>query len=125
MQQQHYNRGTKIGNALLTQIRVGRSFLNQHAFAINLTDSPKCQCNLASESPYHYLLECELYTEERRTLLGVVENFLPKFNTYTKKRKLDIILSGYDQDNIDMFRTNVLLQIAVQKYIIKTKRFDI
>ena len=34
--QRHYNRGCKRGNSLLTQLRVGRSFLNFHGFSINL-----------------------------------------------------------------------------------------
>ena len=32
----------KLGNPLLTRIRVGRSFLNEHVFTIGLTDNPEC-----------------------------------------------------------------------------------
>ena len=35
-------------------------------------------------------------------MFGIIGNEF-KFNTYTKKRKLDIILYGYDKDNIGMF----------------------
>ena len=36
----HFSGGTKLGNTLLTRIRVGRSFLNEHKFKIGLTDNP-------------------------------------------------------------------------------------
>ena len=65
-------RGHKIGNKLLTQIRVGRSYLGAHSFAISLADSPSCECNFRSESPTHYFLDCPLYTEERRTMPGIL-----------------------------------------------------
>ena len=36
----HFSKGSKLGNTLLTRIRVGRSSLKQHKFTIGLTDSP-------------------------------------------------------------------------------------
>ena len=36
----HFGKGTKLGNSLLTKIRVGRSNLNQHQFTVGLLDSP-------------------------------------------------------------------------------------
>ena len=113
--------GNKIGNKLLTRIRVGRSYLNDHSYQIQMTPSPKCACLFSRESPLHYFLDCTLYTEERRTMIGVLEQYLPKFNTYTKNKKLDIICNGFDKDNIELFKTNVTLQYTVQNFIIKTK----
>ena len=35
----HFSRGTKLGNSLLTRIRISRSYLNQHSFTIGLSES--------------------------------------------------------------------------------------
>ena len=40
----HYKTGSKLGNSLLTRLRVGRSTLPSHLFSIGLTDSPQCSC---------------------------------------------------------------------------------
>ena len=56
----HFSRGSKLGNTLLTRIRVGRSLLKQHSFTIGLADSPECLCHFRSESPEHYFLDCFL-----------------------------------------------------------------
>ena len=64
-----------------------------------------------------------MYNEERRTMIGVFEQYLPKFNSYTKNKKLNIIFNGFDRDNTELFKTNVTLQYTVQNFIIKTKRF--
>ena len=37
---------------------------------------------------------------------------------------LGTILFGYDIDNTDIYKTNVFLQLATQKYILQTKRFN-
>ena len=116
-------RGQKLGNKLLTRIRVGRSYLNEHSYQIQMAPSPKCACLYSRESPLHYFLDCPMYNEERRTMIGVFEQYLPKFNTYTKNKKLNIIFNGFDRDNTELFKTNVTLQYTVQNFIIKTKRF--
>ena len=56
-------------------------------------------------------------------MMGVFEHFLPSFSTFSKQKKLETILYGYDRDNDDIFKTNVTLQYAVKNFIIKTKRF--
>ena len=40
----NFSMGNKIGNSLLTKIRVGRSDLYQHRYIIGLSDSPECEC---------------------------------------------------------------------------------
>ena len=119
----HFSRGNKLPNTLLTKIRVGRSDLNQHKFTIGLTDNPKCDCHYREESPLHYFVDCFLYLPERQTLFNLIEHYIPKFPTFTKQRKLDIILRGIDPDNPIFLPTNTSLTIAVQKFILQTKRF--
>ena len=88
-----------------------------------MTPSPQCSCLAARESALHYFLDCTNHAEERRIMFGVFEQYLPKFHTYTKTKKLDIIFNCFDKDNNDTFRTNVTLQYSVQNFILKTKRF--
>jgi hypothetical protein len=116
--------GTKVGCKLLTQIRVGRSYLNSHSYTVGKTPSPECVCHFPHESPTHFFLECFLYNEERRTLLSTFEHFIPNFKNFSKKKMLEIILFGYDIDNTDIYKTNVSLQLATQKFILQTKRFN-
>ena len=37
---------------------------------------------------------------------------------------LETVLFGYDTDNTDIYKTNVSLQFATQKYILLTKRLN-
>ena len=50
----HFSCGSKQGNKILTQIRVGRSDLKLHQFTIGLSENTECQCHFKSESPEHY-----------------------------------------------------------------------
>ena len=120
----HFSSGTKYGNTLLTRIRVGRSFLNEHKFTIGLTDSPECLCHFRSESPQHYFLDCFQYLLERQTLFTLIEHYVPNFTNWTKKKKLDLILRGINVDNPDLLSLNTTLTKAVQNFITKTNRFS-
>ena len=102
---------------------VGRSDLNQHKFTVGLTDSPTCLCYHREESPIHYFLDCFLYSQERLILFNKIEHHIPKFQNYTKQRKLDIILRGYNPNNADFYQLNRTLTVAVQNYLMQTKRF--
>ena len=119
------SRGDKVANRLLTRICVGRSYLNAHSFKYQLSESPLCpKCNLHSESTSHFVQIFLAHNEERRTMLVVFEHYIPKFNTFSKQKQLDIILNGYDKGNEEFFNTNISLQYALQNFIIKTKRFS-
>ena len=120
----HFSRGNKISNTLLTRIRVGRSDLYQHKFTIGLVDSPECDCHFREESPSHYFLDCFLYTIKRRSLFGLIEHYIPHFNNFTKSKKLDILLNGFDIYNVEFIQLNTTLTMAVQNFILKTKRFN-
>ena len=121
----HFSRGSNIGNALLTRIRVGRSYLNEHKFTIGLSDNPECLCHFRSESPMHYFLDCFLYLPERQTLLTLIEHYIPKFSSLSKTKKMDIILRGLNFDNPDFLSLNTTLTKAVKNFILTTKRFTL
>ena len=118
----HFSRGSKRGNMLHTQLRVGRSFLNLHGFTIGLSDSPECLCH-RTESVEHYLLHCFLYNEERRVLFSSAEQLIPKFANFSNKKKVDLLINGVNIDNDEIDSRNSPLFYAVQNYIFKTKRF--
>ena len=118
----HYGWGSKRGNTLWTQLRVGRSFLNAHGFAINLADSDLCLCS-RSESVLHFFTECFLFSEERRLLYDSMEQILPKFKDYPKKTKLEIFLHGINLNSEEIDCRNGKIIYAVQNFILKTKRF--
>ena len=82
-----YYRGlTKRGSSLMTHLRVGRSVLNDHAFPLGFLSSPQCLCHSPRESPGHIILSCFLYTRERLTLMGKVENIIPKILNFNIPR---------------------------------------
>ena len=120
----HFSRGNKSSNSLLTRIRVGRSDLNQHKFTVGLVDSPQCDCLFREESPSHFFLDCFLYMPERQALFGLLEHYIPKFKSFTKTQKLNIILEGFEIENDDFIQLNTTLTLAVQNFITKTKRFS-
>ena len=56
--------------------------------------------------------------------MSKVETLLPKFGNFKEKLKLEILLFGMYPDNPDFYQTNKYLQIAVQQFLVATKRFN-
>ena len=75
------------------------------------------------QSPEHYFLQCFMYSPEHQSLFSLIEHYVPNFNRLNKKQKLDIILRGVNIDDSELFQTNVTLTLAVQNFILLTKRF--
>ena len=120
----HFSRGiSKYANALHTQLRVGQSYLNAHGLKINLKENDLCLC-YRSETTSHYFLDCFLYQQERAILFNKISEYLPRFQALSKSKKLEIILSGFNLQNIEPDQRNVPVVFAVQNYILKTKRFS-
>ena len=120
----HYHKGSKHSNSLLTRLRVGRSSLNLHRFTIGQEEKPECICHAKEESAKHYLLDCFLYSAERQILYKLVEHYIPKFPKMTKAAKFELLLYGIKSDDPDYNYLNTKITIAVQNFIIKTKRFE-
>ena len=119
----HFSKGSKLGNKLLCRIRLERSDLNLHKFTIGHSESPECLCHSKQESSQHYLIDCFLYSSERQTLFDRVEHFIPNFNRLSKSKKYDILVKGIKPDDPYYNSTNTTLALAVQSFILKTKRF--
>ena len=119
----HYSKGSKIGNCLLTRLRIGRSELNLHKYTIGQTDSPECDCHSKEESTKHYILDCFLYAVERQTLFSLAEHFIPTFTKLPKTKQYEILTYGLNTDTPIFNYLNTKITFAVQKFILETKRF--
>ena len=112
-----------MGNSLLARFRTGRTSLNLHRFTIGQEDDPSCMCHAKEESSIHFMMDCFLYTAERQTLFDLVEHYIPKFPTLSKKTKYELIIFGLRNHDPEFVDLNRKISIAVQNYIIQTKRF--
>ena len=82
----HYSYGSRLGNKLWTRMRLGRTYLNSHGFAIQKVKSPSCMCHFNNETPTHYLLDCFLYTVERQSLFDRVSQLVTNFDRLSKTK---------------------------------------
>ena len=119
----HFNRGLKRGNSLLTQLRVGRSHLNVHKFSIGLSETEKCLCD-RPETVSHYLTECFLYQRERHALYAKICQLLPNFITLPNRTKVKVLLEGINLHSEEPDSRNVPIALAVQRFVLQTKRFQ-
>ena len=122
----HKNRllsiGSRFGNAIHTQLRLGRSQLNDHLFSVRLSPTTKCLCgNL--ETTEHFLHDCFLYDVERKILHSELPGVLEKrLDKYSRRELTHILLYGEYSENPEKYQHNKILFRYVQKYLIQTKR---
>ena len=64
----HIKYGSKRGNSLLTQLRVGRTFLNSHSFLLGMEELPYCDICYVEENISHFMLTCTFFKEQRDIL---------------------------------------------------------
>ena len=115
----YYSLGSKIGNCLLTRLRVGMSKLNAHSFTMQATESPSCHCGSKLENVRHYFLHCPLYMQQRQLLYtSITHAICHDFVSKPDSDKLTLILHGTDNGN------EKTLADIVQNYILSTKRFQ-
>ena len=117
----HFSCGSRLGNKLLTRLRLGRSYLNSDGYAIGKVESPSCLCHHRNETVKHYMLECFLYTIERKSLFDQVKQLVTNFDRMSQQNKLDMLMFGYP--DTDHLLINKKLTLLVQTYILQTKGF--
>ena len=106
----YFKAGTRKGQILHTRLRLECSSLYSHLYRKILVPEPTCQCG-AFESSYHYLFVCPRYANVR-------ERYLPEnLNNYTTRDLLQGVQTNTVQENETLLEN-------VQKFIIKTGRFD-
>jgi ribonuclease HI len=52
----------------VARLRTGHCHLNQYLHRFNIIETPECECGAEKETVDHFLLNCELYDEERDEL---------------------------------------------------------
>ena len=91
----YYSFGSKLGNTLHTQLRLGMSYLNSHIYQIQKTTHPYCPCGHHTETTLHFVLHCPLYTEHRHSLIQSISDELNvDFFQFTSTKKLETLLHG-------------------------------
>ena len=118
-----YSYGTKTGNGLITRLRVDRSYLNAHAYSIGLAQSPQCSCGAMQETTLHMLNLCPIHASGRRVLFDLVGQLVSPFTKFNHRQKMYTLLYGYKSDNKDYHYINIQITLAVQNFLINTKRF--
>ena len=119
----HFSVGPKESNQLITRFRTGRTNLNLDKFTLGQLDEPNCMCHAKNESSEHFIMDCFIYSAERQILFNLVEYLVPNFPRLNKKQKFQILIRGINISNPDFFTTNIRISLAVQSFILKTKRF--
>ena len=119
----HFSFGPKDSNQIMTRFRTGRTNLNLNRFTIGLSEDPSCLCHEKYETSEHFIMNCFIYGAERQNLFNLVEYLIPKFSKLNRKQKFEILTRGIDINNPDFFTTNIRISLAVQTFIMKTKRF--
>ena len=109
----YYYTGSRLGQILHSRLRMQCSSLNQHLYRKNIVDSPNCICG-STESTTHYLFHCLRYTAQRQMYMYIHSVNVP-INLTT-----EILLFGSPKlapnENVELF-------LAVQKFVICSKRF--
>ena len=118
-----YSIGNKLGNSLHTQLRVGKSQLNDHLFSMRLSDTPGCLCHEPVESTEHFLLDCFIYDTERSELFTNITSLLAKkLDKYNRNDLVSALLFGENVHDSERYQHNKLLFKNFQNFLIKTKR---
>ena len=105
--------GNRPGQIYHARLRMKCSALNQHLFSKNIVDSPLCVCG-SIEDTQHFLFSCTRYANLRQELLNKT---IPLCQP-----SLNVFLNG-DRELSDS--TNKQIFLAVQEFLIKTKRFEV
>ena len=105
------------GFILLLQLRTGYSQLNDYKQKLGQVESNRCECGEV-ENTEHFLLECQLYEDQRLQLLYTLQSQAGTTN-------LDILelLSYGDKEDLKGWRDTVITSLC--SYIEKTARFDL
>ena len=116
-----HNLGTKSGNSYHTQLRVGRSQLNGHLYEIGLSNTPACLCGHKLESVSHFLLDCFLYHNERKTLMLNIRDLVRP--QASKKYLCNVMIYGdYSMELQNTYDTHKTIFFHVQDFLCQTNR---
>ncbi|MCG8113032.1 MAG: reverse transcriptase domain-containing protein [Candidatus Thiodiazotropha taylori] len=109
----YYLFGNRLGQIYHARLRTNCSALNQHLFSKNIVDNPLCVCG-SIEDTHHFMFICNRYGNHRQTLLDTVSMFC--------RPTLNLLLFGSSELSLIQ---NKQVFLAVQDFLLKTKRFEI
>ena len=122
-QNKHFNCGDKLSNSLLCRLPIGRSYLKNHSFAINLSSTDRCFCGVVDDNK-HFLQSCFIFEAERVTMMSKIYSILPNFHSLPSSKQIFILLNGINLESPLPDPRNRLIMFAVQKFITQTNRFS-
>ena len=115
----YYSFGSKLGNTLHTQLRLGMTNLNSHLFQIQKVPNPCCACGYRTENTLHFTLNCPLYAQHRHTLFQDISSELGlDFSQFSPTKQLETLLHGAHVSDASSPGVARLFQ----KYLISTNR---
>ena len=118
-----YNINISVGLKILTLLRLGLSYLNEHRFNHIFQNciNPLCSCNLEIESTSHFLLHCHHYTNIRLTLIKNIAEIISNTFNITNEYLVNLLLFGSPEyaeiDNSHIINATI-------KYLLDSERLQ-
>ena len=111
--------------AVLTQLRVGLSKLHPHKFNHNFRDTVDQMCLIKDgiEDTEHFLLQCHAYSEERRDLLGAINEVLLLHNISNLPNQAILRTMLYGDKRFTYNQNRQILEATV-RFIRTSERFS-
>ena len=117
----YFTLGTKLGNTLHTQLRVGMSKLNAHQYSLQKVTAPTCACGYRQENPRHFLLHCPQFAVLRSNLFQQVTTHLDiDFQNISDTLKMETLLNGKHMTK----HASLLVSVVFQKFLENTSRLS-
>ena len=125
-----YNLLSRSEVGIITRLRTQHIELNYYTniiYAKGEQTSSLCKCGKSKETVYHYLMECENYSKERKEMWDTIELIDEYFKNKSNKTIKKLLFYYKDQDKAHLcarilVRVDIIKQII--KFVAKTKRFD-
>jgi hypothetical protein len=110
----HYSTGNRRNQILICRLRVGNADLNSNLFERNMADNSTCACEEEDETTEHFLINCELYNDQRQIMLQELGMNPQEITT-------DLLLKG--SSDLSERRNKGIIE-ATQNFISKSGRFN-
>ena len=95
---------SRKGESIVSQLRTGYVKLNEYLQKSNITENDKCQCG-EIESVKHFLLECEIYENEREKLRSNL------FSCGITHFDMNVLLDLRPDDEFKEWRSSILEEL--------------
>ena len=107
---------------LLTRLGLNFRHLNEHKFSHNFNDTtnPICSCGAATETTFHYLLRCRIYSVQRVELLNGVYNLDSTLQNFSEDQLPTVPLYGSGKFALNVNKEIIKLTIS---YLMASERF--